>query len=163
MIVVEERGMRRGGFAVECVKGGAVDEVNVEPAVMVVVEQRDTGAFGFEDVFLGCGSGRVVPDGEASLLRDVLEDDGAGLDEAAGGDRSMLRVKERLLRWTAGRAAHLLRDGGQNATEHGTEQQKRVRLPTRVGEILRGEWRLSGIVNSDPVHLQNYTGAGCGR
>ena len=41
VVVVEERGVRRRGFAGQRVEGGAVDEIDVEPAIVVVIEQRD--------------------------------------------------------------------------------------------------------------------------
>ena len=54
MVVVEERGVRRLFLAVERIEGGTVDQVDVEPAVVVVVEQANAGAVGFDDeVFLG--------------------------------------------------------------------------------------------------------------
>ena len=68
VIVVEERGVRRGLFAGERVDGGAVDDVDVEPAVVVVVEQAYTRALGLDDVVLGWSAHLVGPLGEAGLL-----------------------------------------------------------------------------------------------
>ena len=92
VVVVEEGGFWCGLFAVEGIEGGAVDEVDVEPAVVVVIEEGDARALCFEDEFLFGGSGVVTPGGEAGLFGNVLEDDGAGFDEAAGGDGAMLGV-----------------------------------------------------------------------
>ena len=94
VIVVEEGGVRGGRFAVFGGEGGAADKVDVEPAVVVVVEEGDAGADGFEDdVFLG-GAHFVLPGGEAGLVGDVHKDDGAGLDEAAGGDGAVLAIED---------------------------------------------------------------------
>ena len=73
----------------------AVDEIDVEPAVVVVVEQGDAGADGLEDEFLLGRAHGVVPGGEAGFGGDVLEDDGAGFDEAAGGDGAVFGVEDR--------------------------------------------------------------------
>ncbi len=62
VIVMEERGVRGGCLAGFGFEGGAVDEVDVEPAVVVVVEQSDAGADGFEDGALG----RACPSCDAS-------------------------------------------------------------------------------------------------
>ena len=77
-----------GGVAlpVEGVHRGAVDDIDVEPAVVVVVDEAHAGALGLDDVIL-CGRAHFVgPVGQAGFLRVVHEDDGAGLHEAAGGD-----------------------------------------------------------------------------
>ena len=86
VIVVKECGVRGGFFAVEGVEGRAVDEVDIEPAVVVVVDEADAGAVGFDDEPLLGGAHDVFPAGEASGGGSVLEDDGAGVYYAAGGD-----------------------------------------------------------------------------
>ena len=93
VVVVEEGGGGWFGLAGEGVVGAAVDEVDVEPAVVVVVEQGDAGAEGFDECrFLSGVPTVLVEGGEAGPGGDVLKDDGAGLDEAAGGDGAVLRV-----------------------------------------------------------------------
>ena len=74
MVVAEERGVGRGFLAVEGVEGGAVDEVDVGPAVVVVVDDADAGAVGLHDEVLLRGAHLVDPAGEAGLFGDVLED-----------------------------------------------------------------------------------------
>jgi hypothetical protein len=44
---------------------GTVDQVDVEPAVVVVVNEADAGAIGFQDVLLVGRSHDVKPFGEA--------------------------------------------------------------------------------------------------
>ena len=83
-------------FAGEGVVGGAVDQVDVEPAVVVVVDQADAGAVGLDDEVLlracpWCGSRWSRP----AFCGDVLKDDRAGFDEAAGGDGAVLAVEDR--------------------------------------------------------------------
>src|ERR1700722_12473537 len=46
MIVVKERGVRRQSLARYGVISGAVHHVDVEPAVVIVIEQRNAGAYG---------------------------------------------------------------------------------------------------------------------
>ncbi len=49
----------------------------------------------------------MLPGGQAGLLGDVLKDDGAGLDEAAGGDWPVFLVENRCVRCAGVDAAHL--------------------------------------------------------
>ena len=95
VIVVEERGVRGEGLSIQRGLGAAVHEVDIEPAVVVVIEQGDAGADAFEDVFLLGRTHDVVPLGQACLCGDVLEDDGAGLDRATLGDGEVVRVGDR--------------------------------------------------------------------
>src|SRR4051794_38729388 len=61
MIVAEQGCFGRGLFPVERVKRRSIDEVNIQPAVVVEVEQRDTRTLGFKnELFFGSSSG-VVP------------------------------------------------------------------------------------------------------
>jgi hypothetical protein len=48
----------------------------------------------------------VDPAGEAGLLRDVLKDDGAGANKAAGGDGALLLVIDGRCAQAAGDATH---------------------------------------------------------
>ena len=53
VIVVKKRGARRLLFSSHCIKGGTIHEINVGPAVVVVIKNCHTGAGRFEDqVFL---------------------------------------------------------------------------------------------------------------
>ncbi len=101
--------MGRLDLSVEGVEGGSVHDVDIEPAVVVVIEQRDAGADGFQDVILLRSAHLVLPGGEAGLLRDVLKDDGAGLHKAAGSDGAILRIENRRKHARGGGAALLRR------------------------------------------------------
>lgn len=92
MIIVKERGMRRGGPATQGVVGRAVDEIDVEPSVVVIVEKTDAGAVGLNDELLLRRAHDVSPCGETGLFGDVLKDDGAGFDEASSSDGAVLGV-----------------------------------------------------------------------
>ena len=48
VVVAEEGGVRRGFLAVECVEGGAVDQVDGEPAAVVVVDEADARSHWFQ-------------------------------------------------------------------------------------------------------------------
>src|ERR1019366_1625700 len=52
VVVMKQRRVRRLFLAIECIEGRSVDQVNVEPAVIVVVDQADTRAVGFDDEIL---------------------------------------------------------------------------------------------------------------
>ena len=52
---------------------GAVDEKNVRPAVVVVVEDGHAGAGGFDDVFLGVHAAKGVRGRESGFGGDVYE------------------------------------------------------------------------------------------
>ena len=105
VIVAEERGVGWGGFAGERVDRGTVDNIDGEPAGVVVVDEADAGAFGFDDVALVGGSHLVGPVGEACFFADVFEDDRAGFDEAACGDGPVLRVEQGGVGFAGGLAA----------------------------------------------------------
>ena len=121
--------MGRLGFAVESVVCGAVDDVDVEPAVVIVVEQGNAGANGFKDVGLLGRAHLVGPLGQAGFFRDVLEDDRAGLDEAAGGDGAVFGVEDRGKDAAGGRSALLRgRSGGGAAAIKGRLGRWRLRF-----------------------------------
>ena len=54
-------------------KRGSVDEENVEPAVVVVIEQGDAAPRGLDDVFLLGLSARHVPRSQTCFGRDILK------------------------------------------------------------------------------------------
>ena len=90
MIIMEERGMRRLGFAVQRVECRTIHKVDVEPAVVVVVKKADAGSDRFQDKILLRRAHLVLPHSQAGFFRDVLKDDRAILDEAARGDGALL-------------------------------------------------------------------------
>jgi len=54
-VVVEEAVPIAGRFLLQGRDCGTVDEVNVQPAVVIVVDQADAGDHGFGLVLVGCG------------------------------------------------------------------------------------------------------------
>ena len=93
VVVVEECGVRRLRFAGQGVVGGAVHHVNVEPAVLVIVEEGDAGPWRLEDESLFGSAHGVMPGGQAGLGSNVLKDHGTGCYEAAGGNRPLFGVE----------------------------------------------------------------------
>ena len=53
-------------------RSASVDQKNIGQAVVVVVEDRDPGACGFNDVLFATFRARYVNPGQTGLLRDVL-------------------------------------------------------------------------------------------
>ena len=98
VIVVEQRRMRWCGLAGLRVERGSVDKINVEPAIVVVVQQSDTGALRFDDDVFLRASRHVPPSRQPRLLGHVHEDDRTSLHRAARRDGSMAAVELRLLR-----------------------------------------------------------------
>src|ERR1022692_1257815 len=52
---------------------GAIHQKDVGPSVVVVVEDRDAGSGGFDDVFLGVQATKDVLRGQAGFLGDIGE------------------------------------------------------------------------------------------
>src|SRR5277367_2086055 len=52
MIVVEERSVRRLGFSLQRLAGRAIHEVNIQPAIVVVVQQGHAGTCRVQNVLL---------------------------------------------------------------------------------------------------------------
>ena len=92
MIVVEQHGSGRGLVAFERRDRRAIQKIDVEPAVVVVVEQGHARARSFDDRFFFRGSGAMVKFVETRLFCDVVEHDGSIVHKAAGGDRTRLGV-----------------------------------------------------------------------
>ena len=55
------------------IQARAVGEVNVQPAIVVVVEKCQAAAFGFDDVALVISAAPHVGDGQAGFFGDVYE------------------------------------------------------------------------------------------
>ncbi len=130
-------------FAGEGVVGGAVHQVDVEPAVFVVVKEGYSRARGFEDeLFIG-GAHGVMPGGQTGFGGDVLKDDGAGFYEAAGGDGAFFGVEDRGVGSTGVYATHglglFLSWGLRSEKRHGDEEYEELERTTKqVGHPLRG-------------------------
>jgi len=62
----------------------SVGEIDIEPAIVVVIEEGETGAFGFDDVALVIGIAPDVGGVEAGFAGHVDELDG-GFLRAGGG------------------------------------------------------------------------------
>ena len=100
VIVMKQRSVRRRGFAGQCIVSRSIHQINVEPAVVVVVEKGDTGADGLENEFRFRRAHHVPPVRQSSLLGNVLKNDGPTVDKSAGGDGTLLAVQHRCVRAT---------------------------------------------------------------
>ncbi len=92
VVVMKECRVRGGRLAAERVVGHTIDQINVEPPVVVVVKQADSTAEGFHDQGLGWSSPTVFPGSEAGLAGNVLEDHAALINGSAGCDGAVLRI-----------------------------------------------------------------------
>jgi hypothetical protein len=75
VIVMEESRVGRGGLAGKRIVCGAVHQINVEPAVIVIVQETNAGAFGLEDEALLRRACRVMPARKSRGLGNILEDE----------------------------------------------------------------------------------------
>src|ERR1700761_2845222 len=106
VIIVKQRRMRRSFLAIEGIERRAVHEVNVKPAIVVIINQAHTRSVRFnDDPFLG-NSHFVTPRCEAGFLGNVLKDDRAGIHKSARGDRPPLPVEDRRSNNAGCTAAH---------------------------------------------------------
>src|SRR6266699_6499602 len=87
VIVVQQHGARRRLLPVERGKRGPVEQINVQPAVVIVVAEGDTGAGHFKDGGLLWSSGAMVEFVETRLLRNVDEYNRRAVHTSAGGNR----------------------------------------------------------------------------
>ena len=108
-VVVEERRVRRNRLPAQCVDGRSIHQVDVEPAVVVVVEKADARTLGLDNDLLRGSAGRIVPPCQAGLFGCIHENNRACLDETASGDGTMLAVELGLLSAAASHSPLLLR------------------------------------------------------
>src|ERR1017187_7420910 len=95
VVVVKQRGVRRRFFAIKRAESRPVDQIIIEPAVVVVVDKANTGAVGLDDELLLRHTHLVYPSGKPCLLGNVFEDDRPLVDESSRGDWSPLFVINR--------------------------------------------------------------------
>ena len=92
LIAIQMIGRSRSGR--KSLERGAVHQENIGPAIVVVVENRNAGSRGLNDVFLGVFSAKDLGHGQAGFLRRVNEvGDGRGF--SALGDGSGDKEDER--------------------------------------------------------------------
>jgi hypothetical protein len=103
---MKKRSMGRRGLAADGIVGGAVDQVDVEPAVVVVIDQADARAIGFEDVLFLGRAHDMTPAGEPCSRGCVSEDHGALVDKSTGRDRPLVFVINRIENPSGSDASH---------------------------------------------------------
>ena len=90
MVVVEEAVPVFGRLFAQRGDGRAVDEINIQVTVVIVIEERHAGQHGFGQVLVGCGA-TVGDEVDAGTVRDFFECDGA----QGGGGRGQQGHEER--------------------------------------------------------------------
>src|SRR5262249_29384039 len=88
MVVMQEHGTGSGCFALERGKGRAIHEIDVEPTIVVIVEEGHAGARSFENGALFRAAHFVVKDVETGGVRRVDENDGSAIDKTTCGNRA---------------------------------------------------------------------------
>ena len=131
MIIVEEHRTRWRFLPFQRGGGGTIEEVNVQPAVVVVIEEADAGAGSVKDSGFFGRAGTMAKLVEAGLFGDFEENDGSAVHEATGSDGTRLRI----LHWSV-RAA-----GGHAGGSHRSGRLRRLRIRWRglLFECCRGE------------------------
>src|SRR5579864_8857490 len=107
VVVVQEHGAWGGFLARQCSEGRTVHQVDVEPAVIVVVKQGHAGTRGFKNSRLFRTSRAMVKLVESGLLRDIKKNQRGAINKPPGSDGTGLRVFNRGMR-SAGRNPHWL-------------------------------------------------------
>src|ERR1700674_3701875 len=92
VIVVEEHGARRSLLTLHCGERGTVEQVNVEPAIAVVIEKSGAGAGNIDNRRFFARARTMVKFIEAGLLCDVDENDRSAIHETTGGDGARQRI-----------------------------------------------------------------------
>ena len=73
VVIVVVEVARRSSLGGRCVESGAVDNEDVRPAIVVVIEDGDAGSGGLDDVFLGVDAAKNFDDVEACFFGDIGE------------------------------------------------------------------------------------------
>ena len=92
MMVVKKHGAGRRLGAFDGGDGGAVEEIDVEPAIIVVIEKSNAGARSLDDGRFFERAGAVVKFVKAGLMSDVDENDLSIVNKAACSDRTRVRI-----------------------------------------------------------------------
>jgi len=98
VIVVKESRVRRGGFARKRIISRSVHKINVQPAVIVIIQKTHTRSLGFKNEALFRSARRVMPACKTGLFGNILKDNWTGLYEAARRDGAVLAIELRRLR-----------------------------------------------------------------
>src|SRR5882672_8024562 len=83
MVVVKKRRMRSRSFATQRIVCRSIHQIDVQPAVVVVIKQANTRSVRIDNELL-IGITHLMPPGsKPRLLRDVLKDHRSGIDKAS--------------------------------------------------------------------------------
>jgi hypothetical protein len=95
VIVAEQCGVWRFFLSIEGIECRAVYEVDIEPAIVVEVDQTDARTIGLNKQVFLWHAHFVAPATESGLLCGVFEDDRSLIDKPARRDGPILRVINR--------------------------------------------------------------------
>src|ERR1700674_2920117 len=87
VIVVKQHGARSGFLPLQRGKRGTVEQIDVQPPVVVKVDQGHAGTWSLENSRLVRPPRTVAKFAEPGLSRDVHEHHGCAVNESPGGDR----------------------------------------------------------------------------
>src|ERR1700733_703950 len=93
VVVVKQRRMGWRRLSGHGIVSRPTDQINVEPAVVVIIEQRYSRTYGLDDESVFGRAHYVPPARQSGFLRDVLEDDGPAVYKSPGGNRSLFAIK----------------------------------------------------------------------
>ena len=105
MIVVQQHGARRRFLALQRGESRAIQQVNVQPAIVVVIEQRYAGSWRLENRPFLRRSRAMMEYVDAGRMRHVHKNDRRVINEASGRNRSRKRVPHRSVRRACAHAA----------------------------------------------------------
>ena len=88
VIVVKQHGARSGLLPLQRTECGTVEQINVQPPVIVIVEQGHPGTRSLENRGLLRAPGTVQEFGQPCLLRDVREYHRRAVNKSSGSDRT---------------------------------------------------------------------------
>src|SRR5258708_6914424 len=106
MIVVEQCGVWRLFPSIQRIECRAVHKIDIEPAIVVEVDQADARTIGLNNEVFLWHAHFVAPTTESGLLRGVCEDDRPLIDKPAGRDGPILRVINRSRGYSRGNSAN---------------------------------------------------------
>src|SRR5579883_2994898 len=143
VVVMEEGCVRRFGFALFGLIGRAVHKVNVEPAIVVIVDKADTGAVCLNDELLVRNPHLMTPCCQAGLLADVLKDHRAAVYKSSSGYGTVFGVVHRRMNAAGAVAAHgsllgwwRLSPCGQRCEGEHKQEGRKDALPPGEGALI---------------------------
>jgi len=109
MIVMKKHRARRSFFSLQCGDRRSIQQINIQPAVVVVIDERHARTGRFDDGFLFRAARAMVKFVQPDLLGYVRENHRRAIDKSARGDRPGLGIFDRRMSAGSGDARRLHR------------------------------------------------------